>query len=92
MLDPRAFCRAVMHEYEQQWSRATGHGVRHPLRLKMQTLEAWCAAPGSGAEFEARLMAGEQSDDPPQVLLAGELLPLWRAVSAGGRLPFPTPD
>ena len=31
-----------MHEYERQWLRATGHGVRHPLRLKMERLQSWC--------------------------------------------------
>ncbi len=89
MHDPRAFCQAVMHEYERQWSRATGHGVRHPLRLKIQTLQTWCGETQTPAEFEARLVAGEQSEDPREALLAGELLPLWRSVSGGARLPFP---
>jgi len=89
MQDPRAFCRAIMHEYERQWSRATGHGVRHPLRLKMETLQAWCDQTCTPAEFESRLVEGEQSDDPRAALLAGELLPLWRTVQAGGHLPFP---
>ncbi len=89
MQAPRAFCRAVMHEYERQWSRATGHGLRHPLRLKMQMLAAWCEQDWTGADFAARLVAGEQSDNAQEALLAGELLSLWRTVSAGGRLPFP---
>ncbi|MDQ6672120.1 MAG: hypothetical protein M3069_15485 [Chloroflexota bacterium] len=90
MQEPRAFCRALMHEYERQWSRATGHGVRHPLRVKMQTLQAWCDETCAPAEFEARLVKGAQSEDPREALLVGELLPLWRTVASGGRLPFPT--
>jgi hypothetical protein len=78
-----------MHEYERQWSRATGHGVRHPLRLKMETLKAWCDDETcTAAEFESRLVESEQSEDARVALLAGELLPLWKAVKAGGRLPF----
>jgi hypothetical protein len=77
-----------MHEYERQWSHASGHGVRHPLRLKMERLSAWCAEACAADEFEARLHAAERSDDPGLVLLAEELLPLWRAVTAGNRLPF----
>jgi hypothetical protein len=77
-----------MHEYERQWSRASGHGVRHPLRLKIEHLAAWCDETCSGADFEARLVAAERSDDVGLALLAEELLPLWRAVTAGGGLPF----
>ena len=85
---PALFCRAIMHEYERQWSRATGHGVRHPLRLKIAHLQGWCADSCSAADFEARLLEAEQSDDVGLALLAEELLPLWRAVQAGERLPF----
>jgi hypothetical protein len=88
MQQPTAFCRAVMHEYERQWARATGHGVRHPLRLKMEHLQNWCDASCSVEDFEARLLDAERSDDVGLSLLAEELLPLWRAVSAGGGLPF----
>lgn len=88
MQEPRAFCRAVMHEYERQWSRATGHGVRHPLRLKMELLQSWCEQACSIEEFEARLRESQQSDDVAAELLADELLPLWKAVRAGGALPF----
>jgi hypothetical protein len=88
MPDPKAFCRSVMHEYERQWSRAGGHGVRHPLRLKMDRLQAWCDESCSGADFEARLVQAEQSEDVGLALLAEELLPMWRVVSAGKRLPF----
>jgi len=85
MQEPRAFCQSVMHDYERQWSRATGHGVRHPLRLKMERLKAWCDETCTAADFEARLRAAEQSDDIGTALLAEELLGLWRAVrpSAG---------
>lgn len=88
MLQPRAFCRAVMHEYERQWSRAAGHSVRHPLRLKMERLKDWCDDACSPEEFEARLLASQASSDIGEELLADELLPLWRAVRKGERLPF----
>jgi hypothetical protein len=88
MQQPTAFCRAVMHEYERQWSRATGHSVRHPLRLKMERLQEWCAGSCSVEDFETRLLDAERSDDVGLSLLAEELLPLWRSVSAGGPLPF----
>jgi len=77
-----------MHEYERQWSRATGHGLRHPLRLKMERLQAWCERAVSAEEFEAQLLANQTSEDVGEELLADELLPLWRAVRAGGALPF----
>ena len=77
-----------MHEYEQQWSRASGHALRHPLRLKMNTLASWCNEACSADDFEARLVEAEQSDDVGRALLAEELLPLWRNVAAGGSLPF----
>jgi hypothetical protein len=88
MQHPQAFCRAVMHEYERQWSRAAGHSVRHPLRLKMQRLQSWCDDACTPDDFEARLLASQNSDDIGEELLADELLPLWRGVSAGGPLPF----
>ena len=72
-----------MHEYERQWSRAGGHSVRHPLGLKMEKLAGWCNDSCSQADFEARLLEAEKSDDVGAALLADELLPLWRAVSAG---------
>ena len=88
MQQPRAFCRAVMHEYERQWSRAAGHSVRHPLRLKMERLQAWCDEACTPDVFEARLLASQESDDVGEELLADELLPLWQSVRAGGALPF----
>ena len=77
-----------MHEYERQWSRATGHGVRHPLRLKMERLQVWCDETCSPEDFEARLLERQQSSDIGDELLADELLPWWRAVRSGGKLPF----
>jgi hypothetical protein len=88
MEQPQTFCRAVMHEYERQWSRATGHSVRHPLRLKMERLSDWCADDLSADDFEARLLEKQQSPDVGEELLADELLPLWRAVRRGAKLPF----
>ncbi|HEV7664315.1 MAG TPA: hypothetical protein VGQ62_12315 [Chloroflexota bacterium] len=87
MQDTRAFCRAVMHEYERQWSHASGHAVRHPLRLKMERLAEWCTTSCVATEFEARLVEAERSDDIGLALLAEELLPLWRAVTPGGDPP-----
>jgi hypothetical protein len=82
MQEPRAFCRATMHEYERQWLQATGHGVRHPLRLKMNTLQAWCDETLTPAEFEMRLIEAQSSDEVGLALLANELLPLWKAAAA----------
>jgi hypothetical protein len=77
-----------MHEYERQWSHASGHGVRHPLRLKIERLNSWCSETCTAADFEARLLEAERSEDVGLALLAEELLPLWRAVTAGGSLPY----
>jgi hypothetical protein len=72
-----------MHEYERQWLSATGHGVRHPLRLKMDRLQTWCDETLTPADFEARLVEAQSSDDVGTALLADELLPLWKASAAG---------
>ena len=88
MQEPQGFCKAVMHEYERQWSRAGGHALRHPLRLKMEQLRQWCDQACSAEEFETRLASAQRSDDVGQSLLADELLPLWQTVRAGGALPF----
>jgi len=77
-----------MHEYERQWSRAAGHSVRHPLRLKMERLQTWCDGSLTAEEFETRLLASQESTDVGEELLADELLPWWRAVCSGGKLPF----
>jgi hypothetical protein len=88
MQEPQGFCKAVMHEYERQWSRAGGHAVRHPLRLKMEQLRMWCDQACSADDFETQLRAAQESEDVGQALLAEELLPLWRSVQTGGALPF----
>jgi hypothetical protein len=85
---PKGFCQSVMHEYERQWSRAAGHAVRHPLLLKMEHLKAWCDDSCTPEDFQARLQEALGSDDIGLALLAEELLPLWKAVRAGGELPF----
>lgn len=90
MYEPTAFCRAVMHEYERQWSHASGHSVRHPLRLKMERLKAWCDSSSSADEFSKRLVEAESASDDGLALLAEELLPLWRRTLAGEPLPFET--
>ena len=77
-----------MNEYERQWSRAAGHSVRHPLRLKMERLQSWCDDAVEPEEFESRLLEKQQSSDVGEELLADELLSLWRAARSGGRLPF----
>ncbi len=88
MAQPQAFFQAVMHEYERQWSHASGHAVRHPLRLKMEQLKSWCDSSCEPQDFEARLRAALESEDVGLALLAQELLPLWRSVRSGARLPF----
>jgi len=77
-----------MHEYERRWSMATGHSVRHPLRLKMERLQAMCDRAPTAEEFEAQLQEIQTSEDVGDELLADELLGFWRVVRSGGRLPF----
>jgi hypothetical protein len=88
MQQPGQFCRAVMHEYERQWSRAGGHALRHPLQLKMERLKTWCDDSCTAEDFESRLQQACASDDAGLALLADELLPLWKVMRAGGSLPF----
>lgn len=90
-LSPATFCRAVMHEYERQWAQASGHAVRHPLRLKIERLAGWCGQAPTPEAFEAQLADAHASDDPGTALLADELLPMWRSVAAGEPLPFGVP-
>ena len=77
-----------MHEYERQWSCAGGHGVRHPLRLKMERLTQWCDQASTPESFEEQLRRAQASEDAGTALLAEELIPLWHTVRAGGNLPF----
>lgn len=89
-MEPADFCRALMHEYERQWSSAGGHAVRHPLRLKMERLGAWCQDACSADAFEARLQESLASDDPGLSLLAQEVQPLWERTRRGEPLSFAT--
>jgi hypothetical protein len=54
----------------------------------MQRLQAWCDETCSADDFEARLVRCEQSEDAGEALLAEELLPMWKSVRGGGKLPF----
>ncbi|MBI2756413.1 MAG: hypothetical protein HYX52_06870 [Chloroflexi bacterium] len=85
---PQAVCRALLREYERQWRRAGGHATRHPLRLKMDKLPAWCSQDLEADAFETRLAATIQSEDVGESLLAEELTALWRYVQREGSLPF----
>ena len=87
-MDARTFCRSVMHEYERQWSQASGHAVRHPLRLKMDRLQEWCDRNPSGDELHLLLIEGAASEDVGVALLSVELAPLWESVQAGRPLGF----
>ena len=44
-----AFCRTMMHELEDQWTRARGHQERHPLKEKMRQL-AWITEQVAGTQ------------------------------------------
>jgi len=79
MQEPRTFCRAVMHEYERQWGRGGGHAVRHPLQLKMRSLQSWCDEACSADDFESRLEQAQQSSELGEALLAEET----QALAAG---------
>jgi hypothetical protein len=56
----------------------------------MDRLQTWCNENCAAADFEARLLEAEGSDDIGLALMAEELLPLWRRVSTGGSLTFDT--
>jgi hypothetical protein len=56
----------------------------------MERLQTWCEDGLTPDEFEARLLEKQASEDVGEELLADELLPLWRAVCRGSRLPFET--
>jgi len=77
-----------MHEYERQWSQASGHQVRHPLRLKMDRLKEWGDQQPSADELERLLREGAKSDDIATALLAEELSPWWELAKAGQPLGF----
>jgi hypothetical protein len=50
----------------------------------MECLKNWCDETCTPADFEARLITAEQSEDIGTALLADELLALWRAVPHAG--------
>jgi hypothetical protein len=80
---PMELCRAMMHDYEQQWACAQGHARRHPLRIKMQQLETLMQRAPSQEEFERILAEAASGDDWELSLLCGDLEPRWRAARAG---------
>jgi hypothetical protein len=80
---PMELCRAIMHDYEQQWTSAQGHARRHPLRIKMQQLEALMQRSPSEADLEQIFAEAAAGDDWELSLLCGDLEPRWRAAQAG---------
>jgi hypothetical protein len=78
-MTPRQFCQAAMAEYEQQWSAAPGHQMRHPLKLKMTALEQLRNETDDPDTFGRLLAEGCRSDDPGRMLLCAELYPRWQA-------------
>lgn len=80
---PIELCRAIMHDYEQQWTSAQGHARRHPLRIKMRQLEALMQRAPSEAELELIFAEAASGDDWELSLLCGDLEPRWRAAQAG---------
>lgn len=83
MLDPVAFCEAMLRRYEQEWSVASGHSLRHPLRLKMEAVRNWRDTPCDPEGLEERLVRAQDSDDLGMALASAELLPLWRTRVTG---------
>ena len=79
---PMEVCRAIMHDYEHQWTLAQGHARRHPLRIKMQQLEALMQRSPNEAELEQVFADAASGDDWELSLLCGDLEPRWRAAHA----------
>ena len=80
-MDPKAFCRLAMADYERQWSEARGHQERHPIREKMRVLSEILEQAPSPDEFGALLRQGCEGGDPIRGLLCEELSPRWDALS-----------
>ena len=76
-MDPLTFCREMMSEYEEQWAEAPGHQERHPLRIKMQGLEAIIERLEQGEDFERLLQEGCNGDDAFRYLLCEDLRSRW---------------
>lgn len=72
-----AFCRTLMAELEEQWTRARGHQERHPLREKMRQIGAIVERVRSGETLDAILTSGISVDDAMRCLVCEELLPRW---------------
>ena len=83
-MDPRAFCRTAMADYERQWSAARGHQERHPIREKMRVLSELVDRADSPEEFRVLLRAGCQGDDPIRALLCVDLAERWDALVPPG--------
>jgi hypothetical protein len=77
-MSPTEFCQQAMLDYERQWAEASGHQTRHPLRVKMQALQALMAETDDPATFTRLLVEGRSGGDPFRELLCDELLPQWQ--------------
>ena len=84
-LAPMDVCRAIMHDYELQWTKAQGHAQRHPLRIKIKQLEALMQRKPDEAELERILTEAADGDDWELGLLCADLEPRWRAARVGQR-------
>jgi hypothetical protein len=81
--EAEAFCRAMMVELEDQWTRARGHQERHPLREKMRQLGWLTERVAAGEDLDALFERGRVGDDALRCLVCEELQPRWEAMKAG---------
>jgi hypothetical protein len=77
------FCRAIMHDYERQWTLAQGHAQRHPLRIKIHQLEVLMSRSLTDEEFSQVIQDGQRGDDWELGLLCADLEPRWQAARLG---------
>ena len=77
-----AFCRTMMHELEDQWTRARGHQERHPLKEKMLQLAWITERVAAGEDLDAILESGRVCDDAVRCLVCEELKPRWAVARA----------
>lgn len=84
-INPDEFCRSMLLEYERQWSAAQGHAQRHPLRLKMASLEHLRSRGLTAEQLGDVLEAGAAADDAGLGLLCVDLAPRWAAAQRGER-------
>ncbi len=80
-----AFCRAMMLELEDQWTRARGHQERHPLREKIRQLEWIVERVAAGESLDLVLTQGSHGDDAVRCILCQELLPRWNQAKQSPR-------